>query len=283
MNGKLFGATFAVAIAWLAWCAPAFAQMEGRQETVRAGAATIHVTVRGTGEPIVLIPSYGRGAEDFDGLSKRLVAAGYQALMPDPRGMGGSTGPMDTLTLHGEGDDIAAVIKTLVQGRAILLGHAHGNAVARMVASDHPEMVKQVILLAAGGMVPRAPDIEIAFRKVFDKSISRSERLAAIQKSFFYKDNDASVWQDGWYFDVAAQQMAGTARVKLEEYWPGGKAPILVVQAKEDVIAVPENSKRLHDEFPDRVTVVEITGSGHAMLPEQPEKITAAIVAYMKR
>jgi pimeloyl-ACP methyl ester carboxylesterase len=269
--------------ALLAWAAPACAAMEGRQETVQAGPASIHVTVRGAGEPMVLIPSYGRGAEDFDDFSKLLVKAGYQVLMPDPRGMGGSTGPMDTLTLHGEGDDVAAVIKTLAGGRAIVLGHAHGNAVARMVATDHPDMVKQVILLAAGGMVPRAPDIDAAFRRVFDKNISREDRLAAIQKSFFYKDNDASVWQDGWYFDVAAQQMAGTARVKLEEYWPGGKAPILVVQAREDVIAVPENSKRLHDEFPDRVTVVEVTGSGHAMLPEQPQKIVNVIVEHLKK
>jgi pimeloyl-ACP methyl ester carboxylesterase len=264
------------------WYTAASAAMTGRQVDVPAGAASIHVTIRGTGEPIVMIPSFGRGADDFDDLSNRLVAAGYQAIMPEPRGIGLSKGPMDTLNVHAEAADIAAVIHAVTNKPVIVLGHAHGNGVARMVASDYPALTKQVILLAAGGMVPRAPDIEIAFRRVFDKSLSPQEHLAAIQKSFFAPGNDAKVWQDGWYLDVAAQQMAGAARTKLEEYWPGGKAPILVVQAKEDVIAVPENSKRLHDEFPDRVTVVEITGSGHAMLPEQPEKITAAIIAYLK-
>jgi pimeloyl-ACP methyl ester carboxylesterase len=275
-------AIFASALSLLAFCVPASAQE--RQVDVPAGPATIHVTMRGTGEPIVLTPSYGRGADDFDDLSKRLATAGFMALLPDPRGMGGSKGPMDTLTLHGEGDDIAAVIKALAPGgRAVVLGHAHGNSVARMVATDHPETVKEVILLAAGGMVPRASDIDVAFHKVFDKNATREERLAAVQKSFFAPGNDAKVWQDGWYVDVAAQQMAGVARVNVEDYWPGGKAPIFVLQATEDVIAVPENSKRLHDEFPDRVTVVDIPHAGHAMLPEQPELIAKTIIDHLKR
>jgi pimeloyl-ACP methyl ester carboxylesterase len=275
---------FASALSLLAFSVCALAQE--RQADVPAGPATIHVTMRGTGGPIVLIPSFGRGADDFDDLSKRLAAAGFTALLPDPRGLGRSVGPMDTLTLHGEGDDIAAVIKALVPGgRAVVLGHAHGNTVARMVATDHPETVKEIILLGAGGsgMIPRAPDIEAAFRKVFDKSTTREERLAAVQKAFFAPGNDAKVWQDGWDFDVAAQQMAGVARVKLEEYWAGGKAQVFVLQGAEDVIAVPENSKRLRDGFPDRVTVVEIPHSGHAMLPEQPELVAKTIIEHLKR
>ena len=113
----------ASALSLLAFCASALAQE--RQADVPAGPATIHVTMRGTGEPIVLTPSYGRGADDFDDLSKRLAAAGFMALVPDPRGLGRSVGPMATLSLHGEGDDIAAVIRTLAPGgRAVVLGHA---------------------------------------------------------------------------------------------------------------------------------------------------------------
>jgi pimeloyl-ACP methyl ester carboxylesterase len=280
---RLAGLLFAAALVFPTFEAVRAQPSTERQETVKAGAATIRVTVRGRGDPIVFIPSFGRGAEDFEDLSKRLVQAGYRAILPQPRGIGGSTGPMDTLSLHAEAADIAAVIQSLAGGRAIVLGHAHGNGVARMVASDYPALVRQVILLAAGGMVPRAPDIDQAFRRVFDPTLSRQERLAAIQRSFFANGNNAAVWQDGWYFDVAAAQMAGAARTPLPEYWPGGSAPILVLQATEDVIAVPENSRLLAAEFPNRVTVVQIPNSGHAMLPEQPERIAAAILNYMRR
>ncbi len=54
---------------------------------------------------------------------------------------------------------------------------------------------------------------------------------------------------------------------------------MLVVQGIEDVIAVPENAKRLAAEFPDRETLVEIPKAGHAMLPEQPEQVGKAILS----
>lgn len=57
---------------------------------------------------------------------------------------------------------------------------------------------------------------------------------------------------------------------------------MLVLQGVEDVVAVPENAKRLAAEFPGRVTLVEIPNAGHAMLPERPEQIAAAIVAYLR-
>jgi pimeloyl-ACP methyl ester carboxylesterase len=36
-------------------------------------------------------------------------------------------------------------------------------------------------------------------------------------------------------------------------------------------------------EMGDRVELIEIDGAGHAMLPEQPEKIAAAIVAFARK
>ena len=50
-------AVFAGAVSLLAFCVPASAQE--RQVDVPAGPATIHVTMRGTGEPIVLTPPTG--------------------------------------------------------------------------------------------------------------------------------------------------------------------------------------------------------------------------------
>ena len=58
---------------------------------------------------------------------------------------------------------------------------------------------------------------------------------------------------------------------------------MLVLEGAEDVIAVPENAKRLAAEFPDRVTLVEVPHAGHALLPEQPEKIATAVLDYVRR
>ena len=43
-------------------------QPASQRQTVQAGPATLQVTIKGRGEPIVFIPSRGRGVEDFEGL-----------------------------------------------------------------------------------------------------------------------------------------------------------------------------------------------------------------------
>ena len=125
-----------------------------RQQVVTNGKASIQVIVRGRGAPIVFIPSLGRGVHDFDELSKRLVRSGYQTILPEPRGIGSSTGPLEGITLHDLAADMAAVIQAFGGGSAIVAGHAFGNRVARVVATDHPRLVKHVVLLACGGAVP---------------------------------------------------------------------------------------------------------------------------------
>ena len=87
-----------------------------RRETVRADPATLQVTVSGKGEPIVFIPSRGRSIDDFDDLSKRLVEAGYQVILPQPRGIGGCTGPLEVTSTM----EVWLISGTRKRGRTIL-------------------------------------------------------------------------------------------------------------------------------------------------------------------
>lgn len=281
MNSRIHNLTGLVVIAVAACVLAAGAGQSAASRIVRAGPAAVLVTVRGQGDPIVLIASRGRGAEDFDDLSARLVRAGYQAILPQPRGIGGSTGPLDGITYHDLAGDIAATIRDVAGGPATVIGHAFGGRVARTLAADHPSLVKRVILLAAAGPIPRSADIGEATDRVFDATLSRENRLPAIQRAFFAKGNDARVWQDGWYFNAAMAQRASDARTPLNEWWAGGSAPMLILQGTEDAVVLPENARKLAAEFPDRVKLVEIAHAGHAMLPEQPEVIANAILAYL--
>jgi len=255
-----------------------------RHEIVRAGPATLQVTIRGKGEPIVFIPSRGRSVRDFDALSDRLAQAGYQVILPEPRAIGGSTGPLKNITYHDLASDVAATIESLVGCPATVIGHDFGNRIARTLASDYPRLVKQLILLSAGGMVPRSPEVEKLTAHFWESALSREDRLTAMRQIFFAAGNDLPrTWEEGWYFEVARAQRASDARTALKEWWAGGSAPILVAQGTEDVVALPENAKRLAAEFPERVTLVRIPHAGHALLPEQPEQIEKAILAYLQR
>ena len=93
---------------------------ESQPPLIEAGAAKIHAVIEGAGHPVILLPAMGRGVADFTDLSTRLVAAGFQVVRPEPRGIGASTGPAKGLTLHDLGNDIAAVITSVGGGPAMI-------------------------------------------------------------------------------------------------------------------------------------------------------------------
>src|SRR5690606_19493524 len=137
---------------------PGVAMVEARQQVVAGDGARIAVTLRGSGPLVVLLPSLGRGASDFDDLATRLADAGYTAAAIDPRGAGESCGAAYGLTLHHYAADVAAVIEACGDGPAHVVGHAFGNRVARCLAADRPVLVRSVTLIASGGMTPPDPE-----------------------------------------------------------------------------------------------------------------------------
>lgn len=244
----------------------------------------IEVLSQGQGPLVVMIPSLGRPATDFDDLSRRLAQAGYRALRPQPRGIGASSGPMHGITLHDFARDIAAIIGKNGGGPAVVAGHAFGNFVARTTAADFPELVKAVVLLGATHVWPVPPDVRASINKSHDMSLPEEERIRCMKHAFFAPGNDPRVWLDGWHEEVMHAERAATEATPREEWWLAGRAPVLDVQPAQDVMTPPGSRHRYRDELgADRVTMTVIPSAGHALLPEQPEAVADAVLAYLKR
>ena len=226
--------------------------------------------------PVVLLPSLGRGAADFDRLVVDLAAAGFDAVALDPpSSLSGEP------TLH----DLASVVVAELDRRGLdqvhLIGHAFGQRLARCVVADAPERVATLTMLAAGGLVHMEPDIAASLMATFDSSLPDDEHLAHVRRVFFADGNDHTVWHDGWMADVAMLQSGAVQRTPPGE-WTGVVAErVLVVQGLQDACAVPENGRRYAAMHPDRVTLVEIDGAGHALLPERPAEVAAAVVTFL--
>lgn len=226
--------------------------------------------------PVVMLPSLGRGASDFDHLAASLRAAGFTALALDPP----STAPADA-TLHDLADVVLAALDDNGFERVHLVGHAFGQRLARCVVADAPERVDSLVMLAAGGLVPMPPEIAASLMACFDTTLPEDEHLRHVREAFFSPGNDASVWRDGWRPEVARLQSGAVGRTPPGE-WNVAVAPrVLVVQGLDDRCAVPENGRRYRNLHPDAVTLVEIDGAGHALLPERPVEVAAAVVSFL--
>ncbi len=237
----------------------------------------------GRGQDVVVLPSYGRdGGEDFDALAIALAAAGHRVLRPQPRRIAGSTGPMQAVTMEDLADDAAAVIEQLGHTPAVVLGHAFGNFVARVLATNHPDKVAAVILAAASG---RSVDSEVnsAPFRAGDLTLPDSERLAALQLAFFAPGHDPSIWLSGWYPKTLAMQHEAVKRLNPAPYWAAGDVPILEIIAEHDPFHARDEWGDLRAELGDRVTTTVIEAASHALFPEQPDAVAETIIGYLNR
>lgn len=259
----------------------ATAAAERRSELVHYNDVQIEVVIDGNGPAVVLLPSLARDSDDYDEVAEGLAAAGFRVLRPKPRGIGRSTGPMTKISLHDFASDIAEVVKKFGDGKAVVAGHAYGNWVARMTAADHPELVRGVAIVAAAAK-QYAPELSVAVTKAGNLSLSDEERLAALRFGFFAPGNDPTVWLKGWHPEIRDAQRAAAAAVKQDEWWSGGKAPLLDLQAANDPFKPGSKRDEMKNEFGSRVTVMVIPNASHALIPEQPKAVVEALSRWIK-
>ncbi len=244
---------------------------------------TLALRTVGEGPPVLFIPSLGRNVADFDDLAARTARAGYLALLPQPRGIGGSAGPAPT-DLFALARDVVAVIEHASAGPAHLVGHAFGNRVARAAAALRPDLAASIVLLAGGGASPPTPEVRDAVRGATRQGLKPDvQRLEDLVLAFFAAGHDPRVWLGGWFPAAAEAQVAAGTATDTARWWAAGpEAPVLLVQALEDPVAPPGNAEALSRAIGERLRLVRLAHASHAILPEQPRAVAATLIAWFR-
>lgn len=283
-----------------------------RQLVSRGKDVQIEFMSQGSGQAIVMLPSLGRGGEDFDEVAKALAGEGFRVIRIQPRGFGRSTGPMNNLSMHDLAADVAAVLDEEKLGPVVLLGHAFGGFVAQQLTSDRPDLVRGLINAAAvtdpeslrAGLGQKTeparvsvdqdppapvekydPEAIKAINGPSDSSLPEARRLECLRIAFFAPGNDATVWLGGWNEAVRNMQTHALWHTPVDDYFAftTGAAPVLALQAEFDPVAPLRASVGFKALLGDRLTCVVIPNASHALFPEQPEAVTKAIGDFARR
>jgi pimeloyl-ACP methyl ester carboxylesterase len=108
-------------------------------------------------------------------------------------------------------------------------------------------------------------------------------RLKHLRHVFFAPGSDARVWLNGWSEEVMHAEREATEATPKPEWWTAGSTPVLDMIPEADPLTPPESRNAYVEQFgAHRVTPVLIPGAAHALLPEQPEAVAAALIAYLK-
>ncbi|WP_321893083.1 alpha/beta fold hydrolase [Paraburkholderia tropica] len=247
----------------------------------------IETIAQGKGPVIVLLPSLGRGAEDFDVVAALLASDGFRVLRPQPRGIGESKGPMSDIDMHAFAADVAAVLDHEKTGPVVVVGHAWGSQPARMLAVDRPDLVRGLVMAAAsaGKLPPGSKEkpygrLRDAIDGSGDLSLPQAQRLEYLRQAFFAPGHDPHAWLNGWYPDTHRAEAHARDVTPVDAYFEGGNVPILDLQGQYDAVVVRGVFTTM---LPERVSVEVVPDAGHAMAPEQPRAMSDAIARFAHR
>ncbi|WP_159435984.1 alpha/beta fold hydrolase [Microbulbifer donghaiensis] len=251
-----------------------------QRRVISHGDVNLEVFQKGGGTAVLMHPSLGRPARDFEDLGNRVAKAGYRVVLINPRRIGGSSGPMEKVGLRELAEDVWRVADQLMIDRAFILGQNFGNRVSRTVSSLQPERVIGLVLMAAGGEIEPSDKVWAEFKKAFDPNLPKERQMEAVANSFFAPGNDASAWRRGWNGETAKLQVGAVERTDFKPFYLGGTAPGLVMQGLDDKIAPAQNAWNLVNKR-QNTRLAAFPNMGHAMLPEQPEALATALIDFL--
>ena len=171
--------------------------------------------------------------------------------------------------------------RSLATDDAVIVGHAYGNWVARMTAADHPKLVRGRRHRGSRRQAIRARTDHGGHHRW--KSFACSTRsVCGLAIAFFAPGNDPTVWLRRWHPEIRNSQRAAVAAVRQDEWWSGGTAPLLDLQAALDPFKPEAKRNEMKDEFGERVTVMVIPNASHSLIPEQPKAVVEALTTWIK-
>jgi pimeloyl-ACP methyl ester carboxylesterase len=111
------------------------------------GDVRLHYVTAGTGFPVVLLHGWPQSWYEWRHVMPRL-AAEYQVIAPDLRGLGDSSKPLSGYDKKTIGNDIWRLVHDVLGiDSFFLVGHDWGGPTAYAVAAAHPEAVRKLAIL----------------------------------------------------------------------------------------------------------------------------------------
>jgi pimeloyl-ACP methyl ester carboxylesterase len=122
-----------------------------RHREIDVNNVRLHYVESGQGEPVVLLHGFPEFWYSWRRQLPALAAAGFRAMAVDLRGYNLSSKPRGVANYRMAAlvNDLAAFIRMVAGGRALIVGHDWGGVLAWRLAALHPELTRKLAVLNA--------------------------------------------------------------------------------------------------------------------------------------
>ncbi|MGW3093258.1 alpha/beta fold hydrolase [Streptomyces sp. NPDC001102] len=247
----------------------------------------------GAGDLVVLLHSGYVDHRVFDDQIPALAAAGHRVIAPDTRGHGSSanaTGPFRWA------DDLAALLRHLDAGPAVVVGVSMGGVIATDTVLEHPELVRAVVTCgAATGDWQYTDEWTRGIQAEYARTLGAGD-LQGWLEAFLRVVPGEHRSADDVAPDIARRLREMALRtmskhtpgetdwlVRVTDSWsrlPKIDVPVLAVNGTLEPVELLDAAQRLAETVPDgRAETIE--GVGHYLNMEKPEEFNTVLLDFL--
>jgi pimeloyl-ACP methyl ester carboxylesterase len=265
-----------------------------------SGGLTLAYDVFGKGEPVVLVCGCGQPATGWHlEIAPELVAAGYQVVTFDNRGVAPSSSPPAPYSIADMVDDTLSLLDHLELDSVRIAGYSMGGWVAETMAIQHPDRVRGAAFIGSCNVAT-----------AWEKAITTVERdIAQLDPDLpplFYatetlrylpnRDLQNSELVDGWLSLIGDLPpwpnpgrlgqyeacLAWSNDVERTKAWPNIEVPCLVLSFEHDVDSPPAYAREAAAEIPE-AGFVEIPDASHLGVFTHGQAVVRALIDFFGR
>ncbi len=262
---------------------PAVAESDGGTHAYYfVNGAKLYIESFGQGTPVLFLHG---GLMFFDSAyakQRDYFAAHHRIIGIDQRGHGHSPDGPWQLSYQLMADDTAAIIQKLKVGPVDVVGHSDGADIALLLARDHPELVRHLVISGANLRGWSAEVLEARRRMSPAEIEERVRRLANSLPPFFQTDY-GRVSPDGpdhWMVMVTKCYWLWGQSIVIE---PSDlkkiESPVLVVAGDHDFSSIEETTEIFRGLAHGQLFIVP--GTGHGTFQSRPELVSLAISEFL--
>ena len=255
---------------------------------IDVGGYRIHYYALGPsdGSVAVLVHGLGGRSEDWGKLAPFLAKAGYRVYLPDLPGFGQSEKPANfSYSVSDEARIVAGFLDAMGLKQVDLAGWSMGGWIVQLVAAQHPDRVRRLMLLDSAGLYVK-PDWDTKlFTPVSAAELDKFDALLMPHPpqlpEFVVKDILRTSHERSWIIRRALDSML-TGRDTTDHLLPNLKMPVLIVWGDVDHITPLSEGQKMHQLIPQSQMSV-IPGCGHLAPNECAGQIGPAILSFLKQ
>jgi 3-oxoadipate enol-lactonase len=261
---------------------------------INANNINMYYELHGTGEPIVLISGFATDRLAWRSV-QQIFAQQYQVLLFDNRGVGQSDTPDTPYSIDLFAADTIALIDTLGLKKPHIIGHSMGGMVAQTIAHQYADKIKTITIAGSrcrsnkltetlfkfiGNLrkdkVPRERLLECWLPWIFSEAfLAQPEVIPTL--TAFYLNNPYPQTLIGY-----ERQLDAVLNFNSSDWVSHIKTPTLIITAEKDLTIPPEQSQEIINKI-SHAEAVCLPHAGHAMMVEQPEFFTEAVINFLQR